>query len=343
MFTRRTLFICGAGTSYEAGLPLGVGLAENIAKICDVRWESRGTVTASDGDFELYEDIKQVMPNDTYKAAWIIRDGLGFSQSIDDFLDQHRTNELVTFYGKTALIRSILKAEAESKLYIDARRAQEFDADQVRGTWFVKFMYALGRGVPKEQVGKIFDNVAFIVFNYDRCIEHFLLHALKRAYNIGDNEAQPILEKLTIIHPYGIVAPLRQIPFGAANVNCTRLTKQIRTYTEQEAVPNIADQIASEVARARCMIFLGFAYHPQNVRLLQPKSEVSRRPVFGTAYKMSDSDVGVVTRQIRDFMQPPPSISNAIPPTTRDDIVKLENKLTCTDLFDYYARSLSGD
>jgi hypothetical protein len=27
-------------------------------------------------------------------------------------------------------------------------------------------------------VREIFDNVAFIVFNYDRCIEHFLFHAL---------------------------------------------------------------------------------------------------------------------------------------------------------------------
>ena len=41
-------------------------------------------------------------------------------------------------------------------------------------TWLVKFMYMLGRGVPKENVREIFDNVSFIVFNYDRCVEFFL-------------------------------------------------------------------------------------------------------------------------------------------------------------------------
>ena len=35
MFTRRTLFILGAGSSYEAGLPTGVGLARIIREKMD--------------------------------------------------------------------------------------------------------------------------------------------------------------------------------------------------------------------------------------------------------------------------------------------------------------------
>jgi hypothetical protein len=181
MFTRRTLIICGAGTSFEAGLPLGVDLARRIVEITDVRFGRGGTEPIGGGDFDLYENIKQAVPlktNEHQQAAWLIRDGLGFAQSIDDFLDQHRTNERVNFYGKAALVKTILEAEAKSNLYVDLRTAQRFNADQVRGTWFVKFMYMLGRGVPKENVREIFDNVAFIVFNYDRCIEHFLFHAL---------------------------------------------------------------------------------------------------------------------------------------------------------------------
>ena len=69
----------------------------------------------------------------------------------------------------------------------------------------------LVRGVPKENVSQIFDNVSFIVFNYDRCIEHFLLFVLQNAYGISDREAGKILvEKLRIIHPYGVVGDICQ-------------------------------------------------------------------------------------------------------------------------------------
>jgi hypothetical protein len=341
MFKRRTLFICGAGTSFEAGLSLGVDLAENIVKMTDIRFGHDGHEHIGGGDYDLYDDIKQhvrLTNEDHRRAALIIRNGLGFSQSIDDFLDQHRTNERVTFYGKAALVKSILEAEADSKLYIDANKAQRFNADQVRGTWFVKFMYMLGRGIPKEDVSQIFDNVAFIVFNYDRCIEHFLFHALQRAYNISDTEAWSLLDDLTIIHPYGDIGPVRQIPFGAKTVNCAQLASRIRTYTEQEATGNVSQEIAVEVARAQCMIFLGFAYHPQNVRLLQPDDKMSARPIYGTAYKMSDSDVGIINRQFLDFIE-----SQGVLATIHQNLIKLENRLTCADLFDYYARSLSGD
>jgi hypothetical protein len=338
MFNRRTLFVCGAGTSYEAELPLGVELAENIVKMTDIRFGNGGH--DGDGDFALYEDIKQAVPlptNEHQKAALIIHNGLGFAQSIDDFLDQHRTNEHVNFYGKATIVKAVLEAEAKSKLYVDQNRAQRFYADQVRGTWFVKFMYMLGRGVPKENVREIFDNVSFVIFNYDRCIEHFLLHALQRAYNISDNEALSILDDLSIIHPYGSVGSLREIPFGATSVNCAQLAKRIKTYTEQEAAGDIINEIQVEVARASCVIFLGFAYHPQNVRLFQPPDKMTHRPIYGTAYKMSDSDVRIVTRQLAGFMD------RGVRMQDRESTTKLENKLTCADLFDYYARSLSGD
>ncbi len=340
MFARRTLFICGAGTSFEAGLPLGVELAERIVEKTDIRFGANGYDPIGGGDFELYQDIKQALhlPNNEHqRAASIIRNGLGFSQSIDDFLDQHRTNERVSFYGKAVLVKSILEAESSSRLYVDMNKGHRFSANQARGTWFVKFMYMLGRGLPKENVREIFENVAFIVFNYDRCIEHFLLHALQRLYNIADSEAQSIMDDLTIIHPYGSVGPLREVPFGGRGYNCATLAKRIRTYTEQEAAGDVGNEIAVEVARAGCMIFLGFAYHRQNVRLLQPADKMSARPIYGTAYKMSDSDVSIVTRELAGFMD------RGVRMQARESMTKLENKLTCTDLFDYYARSLSGD
>jgi hypothetical protein len=334
MFNRRTLFVCGAGTSFEAGLPLGVGLAKSIAAKMDVRF--RGGQQEGGGDFDLYGDMKQALPNtqnDHIKAAWVIRDGLGFAQSIDDFLDQHRSNAHVNTYGKAAIVKTVLEAERESNLYFNPFKDEQFSGDRITDTWFVKFMYMLGRGIPKENVREIFDNVAFIVFNYDRCIEFFLLHALQRLYSIGENEAAAILADLTIIHPYGSIGTLRQVAFGSTRADYVNLAKGIRTYTEQVET---AGEIAVELARAKCMVFLGFAYHSQNLKIIQPDPLIQTIPVYGTAFKMSDSDVGVVSQKLVDFFSPNIGLQ------TRRALVKLENKMKCVDLFDNYARSLTG-
>ena len=175
MFTRRTLFILGAGSSYEAGLPAGIELAKIIRNKMDVRFE-RSAEPIGSGDYGLYAHITHMhrQPGDGFwQAARRIKAGLGFAQSIDDFLDQHRSDDYVNLYGKAAIVRSILEAEAKSKFYFDRFVEPDgFDPDEFADTWFSKFMYMLGRGIPKENVSEIFDNVRFVVFNYDRCVEH---------------------------------------------------------------------------------------------------------------------------------------------------------------------------
>jgi hypothetical protein len=336
MFNRRTLFVCGAGTSFEAGLPLGVGLAEAIATKMDVRYDRGGYQQVGSGDFNLYDDIKQALPNqhnEHQQAAWVIRNGLGFAQSIDDFLDQHRSNAHINTYGKAAIVKTVLEAEQASDLYFNPFEGGRFRGEELANTWFVKFMYMLGRGIPKENVRQIFDNISFIVFNYDRCIEFFLFHALQRLYNIGENEASAIMDDLSIIHPYGSIGSLREVPFGTTRADYVGLAKRIRTYTEQI---EIAGEIAVEVARAQSIVFLGFAYHSQNLQIIRPQAPVPMIPVYGTAYKMSNSDIDVVSRRLVGFFLPDESGQD------RRVQIKLENKLTCADLFDNYARSLTG-
>src|SRR5262249_23859855 len=94
MFKRRTLFILGAGSSAEVGLPLGKELASAIGKKMDIRFE-HGFNPIGDGDLGLFSQVTGSRRHEStaYQiAAWRIRDGIAFAQSIDDFLDQHRTN-----------------------------------------------------------------------------------------------------------------------------------------------------------------------------------------------------------------------------------------------------------
>jgi hypothetical protein len=337
MFKRQTLFVLGAGSSFEAGLPVGQEIARTIGKKADIRFEGFNQ-PVSDGDFPLFGQVTnsfQDHPNEFQQAAWLIRDGIAFAQSIDDFLDQHRTNAYVNTYGKAAIAKTIVEAEQNYKLYFNRFQGQEmFDGSALANTWFVKFMYMLGRGVPKENVREILDNVAFIVFNYDRCLEFFLVHAIRRLYRIEEQEAQSIVDDLHIVHPYGMVP--RSIPFGNPGTNFVRVASQIKTYTEQLGAGGIIDEIAAELNRAQCVVFLGFAYHNQNMNLLRPGERVNMRPIFGTAFGLSDADVEVVSHDLASFFKPPMNTH------TRSRMIRLENKLKSADLFDHYARSLTG-
>ena len=75
----------------------------------------------------------------------------------------------------------------------------------------------------------------------------------------------------------------------------------------------------------------------QRMRLLKPAKPIPNlKPVYGTAYQMSDSDTDVVSHQIADFFQ------EKMTPDKRKHCLKFENKLTAADLFDNYAKSLTG-
>ena len=335
MFKRRTLFVLGAGASAEVDLPLGTALAERIRKKMDIRFEI-GNRPIGTGDMNLFAQVTEQLRHQVEEyqdAAWLIRDGLAFAQSIDDFLDLHRTNEHLNLYGKAAIVKSVLEAEQGSRLYFNELQSTIFDPASMVDTWLVKFMYMLGRGVPKENVREIFDNVSFIVFNYDRCVEFFLRNALRLLYRISDGEAQEIVDDLSIIHPYGVVG---RASFGATNANCLQLAAGIKTYTEQAAAAESVAQIQTEMQRAECIVFLGFAYHSQNMTILQPAEPMKYKPIYGTAFKMSDADVEVVSNRLGNFFASEPNRSQRL------RLFRLENKLMSADLFDYYARSLSG-
>jgi hypothetical protein len=340
MFTRRTLFILGAGASYEAGLPIGVDLAKVIREKMDVRFE-HGNRPIGSGDHDLYAQIADMHRRDEdafWHAGRRIEAGLGFAQSIDDFLDQHRSDRYVNLYGKAAIVRSVLEAEARSKLFFQPHvKHDAFDPNKFADTWFAKFMYMLGRGVSRENVSSIFDNARFIIFNYDRCVEHFLFNALKRLYNLSDEETSSIVEEIQIIHPYGVVGSLHNVPFGTSQTNYVARAQGIKTYTEQIAAADVIAQLADEVYQAACLVFLGFAYHSQNMQMLKPQKRINANAVFGTAYKMSDSDANIVTHQLVNFLPTNVRVQQ------RSQMIRLENKLTCAALFDYYAKSLSGD
>lgn len=350
MFNRSTVFVVGAGASKEVGLPVGSGLAEKIGQALDIRLAHSYSDRAVSGDKELYSHLRHVFFKEIeeyQKAGWRIRDGIRLSHSIDDFLDIHRDDSRLNLVGKTAIVKSILEAERNSHLFNAGQNTEEIvRINSLDSTWFVKLMRMLGRSTSSLTARDALASLTFIVFNYDRCLEQFLVHALRRLYAITNADAFQIMKGIRIIHPYGFVD---EIPdalgrggtrFGGdpdrLSANYVQLSSKIRTYTEQVADEKLLTDIHEEVRKAECIVFLGFGYHKQNMQLLWPSEPMDNKFIFGTAYGMSAADVDVVSRQIAAQFKP------NLQPGMHQNGIKIENKLSCADLFDHFALSLPG-
>lgn len=350
MFNRRTLFVLGAGSSFELKIPVGLGLAKTIATKLDVRLGDNNR-NIGVGDPHLLGPFRDRFPqqfNDYLRAGWRLRDGLPTAASIDDFLDMHNHDALMQTIGKATIVKSIIEAERESDLWFDQDNSRNrLVLEKLEGSWFMRFIRVLGRGIPKSNAGQIFDNVSFVVFNYDRCVEFFLLQALQAMYSLPLNDAVSIVKDLSIIHPYGTIGELphlgndSQVPFGGIenyDFDYIQLAQRIKTYTEQIAGSEVTNGIRNEVERAEQVVFLGFAYHAQNMLLLRPLEQfASSRPIYGTALGMSDSDVGLAIGELRSWF-----MSNGVLSSDPFDSIHIENQLTCAKLFDNYAKSIAG-
>ena len=120
------------------------------------------------------------------------------------------------------------------------------DMARMLDTWFVRFARMVGRNVTVANVEHIFDDVAFITFNYDRTLEHFLIHMLMNAFSIDHRRACAIVARTTIFHSYGSIGTLPGmdqydvLPFGGVGSHNLEV---IYTVLIQEGVDSIIEGI----------------------------------------------------------------------------------------------------
>jgi hypothetical protein len=337
MFRRRTLFILGAGASREADLPCGDQLALRISEKLNIQYSFGKYKGGGDGSlFDIFRTKFRSDVNTYLHAASLIRDGIHLADSIDNFLNLHRENDELILLAKATIAKSILEAERESKLWYDDSNAyNSLKFRDLHATWFAKFMKVLSKDVPRSLANTVFDNVSFIVFNYDRRLEHFLHHAVQRLYGFTHQEAASICDEAQIEHPYGVVAPLRiesghGLKFGERDTNWIELASNIKTFTEQTLDGDQLNSIRTKVQSAECIIFLGFAFHEPNMIMLRPDSPIQPIPIYSTGFGFSDEDSRNLVIELSSMLKDSPR-----------DTIRFGNKLKCADLFDTYSRSLA--
>lgn len=345
MFEKKTLFVVGAGAGAEVGLPVGTQLAGNIAKALDFEFEY-GEMTA--GDRELHRALRlHCGPRDfnSYAdAARLISQGITLVRSIDNFIDSHRSAQSVAACGKIAIAHQMLLAEAGSSLRWQQTRRGDvvelLDADQ---TWYGHFARMLVSNVPASGYEQLFANVSFVSFNYDRTIEQFLRSWLATLTGAPAQEMEHLLASLEILRPYGSLGPLwgnHGIRFGANPQQgmLPTIGDNIRTYTEQVLDVDLLETIEDRICECETIVFLGFHFHEQNMRLLSPDRPTKIRRVFATAHGFSDADAENIRGTLAYAYRPRPKSEGGF--GAADPRIFVRNDLRCSGLFHEYQRSL---
>lgn len=308
MFTRKTVFVVGAGGSFEVNLPTGPALKSLIAT--KLKQNERGFV--SDDIREAVGELIATREGRTWEqykdAALKVADAMPASLSIDNFLHSHSHDEVIVEMGKLAISACILEKEQTSKLGPTSKKVIA-SAEQY---WANTFCKILTEGVQVKDRESLFDNVTIITFNYDRCIEYFVVEYLKTYFLLSSEEAHVLARKLKVLHPYGQVGNLKwnpkrgyhPIPFGSKVVaeQLVQCIDQIHTFTEQATEPEVIQDVHNAISSAERVVFLGFAYHDLNMQLLIPEAIGSRKDIYGTAFGLSDKNVGWIHTDVQRRM-----------------------------------------
>ncbi|SFJ16539.1 hypothetical protein SAMN04515648_2958 [Phyllobacterium sp. CL33Tsu] len=316
MFKKKTVFVVGAGASKEVNLPVGVELKSIIADKVDIFFD-RGQL--SRGDEEIVFALRDMLQSggspvdiNPYAAAGRhIASAMPQALSIDNFLHTHSTNEKIVLMGKIGIAASILQAERESSIYFEHGQGDKLNFREIGDSWHNTFCKMAHANVLKEDLDTIFDNVAIITFNYDRCIEHYVSHSLSNYFGITLQDAQELTKQFVVIHPYGQVGKLPwQVDDGSGCAYGEEPTwdillpiaQQLRTFTEWNQQDPVIGQMNNLLLNAEQVIYLGFSYAPINMKLLYTKGIGFQKDVIGTAYRMPDPAVKAAKSAIMQSM-----------------------------------------
>lgn len=343
MIKQATTFVIGAGASNELGLPLGSDLRAEIG-----RHLSPGRDAAFSNDAMLEhamhlasQGAMAINPNTMHGACRMLAAAMPNVSSIDNFINNHSGNGEVEFCGKLAIARIILAKERSSALYRKQPQGPVQDTKKLGESYLPTLFNLLQEGVHRNDVEGIFADTSFVIFNYDRCVEQYLQFALEQSYGLSSDAAGRIVDSATIVHPYGAVGRLpwqsgsgHKQRFGADDDAraLVESAKEIMTFGERVAEERFTQTLAKITSHASRIVFLGMAYHQQNLDLLRSEGPPHRATVYGTALGLSAFD--------REIIEP--AIETTFKRVSAGCHVKLMPRTGCAQAMSELARTLAS-
>lgn len=346
MFRAKTVLVIGAGASVEVGLPMGPGLLKQIVELTRITFELSRQKT---GDHDILQALKLCLNegrevgrlNEHIRAGWQLSESAKQALSIDNVIDALEDPQ-VELIGKLGIVRAILKAEASSPVFkrID-NMPDTLDLSKFSDSWYSSLTKLLTENVRKSEVGSIFDNLEIVNFNYDRCLEHYLPISLASYYGLKPDAIREIMQGLPIHRPYGLAGRLPwqtgdapSVGFGEGSPQqLADVAQQVRTFTERVEEGEELSAMRATMAAADRVVFLGFAFHRQNVELIAEKMQ-DHSELVATAYQISNSDKSVIEDELGRAFAHEFSI--------QDTRIKLAD-MTCAQFFKEYWRTLTAE
>lgn len=292
MIEKPTVFVLGAGASKAFKFPLGLQLRDQIATHLDdhhgilgaacryygYEWQQgKGEWIWPNVDESPVKAHQQIIGEvNAFKAALLDSP----IYSIDAFLeDQPEFEEL----GKIAIAATLIPYELKPKL---SRKPDE------KPRWVDELFNKMRTG-PADFAD---NQVRIITFNYDRSIEYFFWNALKSTYGLGEEDAANLLKSISIVHIHGQLGEPHFLSDDGRDYKDDTSRDSLRTavdnmriiYEQPDESPEL--QRAHEfIAQAEIFCFLGFGYHPDNMRRLAVAEHFRGERALGTCFKLEDN------------------------------------------------------
>ncbi|MBK8198053.1 MAG: SIR2 family protein [Acidobacteria bacterium] len=302
MFRKSTVFVIGAGASKEAGLPIGIELTDSISKALKdglndaPAFVRRFANTASSSDFS-YDDLD--------RAAREVSTEIHGHGSIDSYVNW-RNDPAVSIVAKLAIAAEIEAAEKNSTLFVSQYARTIINEAVANLTWYETFVRICLANLRGTNIEELFSNVVVVTFNYDRTLELFLLERLKRYCATIEPNHERLFQQLKILRPYGYLGPLRWNQhndrvegFGQIDAaGSGKVISSIRTYSEL-AESAAQAQITEAMDKASTLVFLGFGFNSQNMRILQRSTPAAAiKSVYATALGASKFEIEAIKENI---------------------------------------------
>lgn len=265
MIAPGTVLVLGAGASAPYGYPLGRRLVTQILERLRPDSIKPGTYRRALLDRGLIHD-----EIDDFQRRLSVWDG----DSIDEFL-ANQDSALVKI-GKMAIADRILAAD---------RAPQEPDPPEDPRRWYPLLFRHLAE--PSDAT------LSIITFNYDQSLDRYLNTAIEASFSPQEQaRAAAIRARFEIIHVHG----------EAAGSTIAIAAQSIVTIHDADEASERFAQAQARLRDARRVAFIGFGYHPVNLRRIGITDHVWSRGspdlVCGTQFDLLRNEVRLAEQQL---------------------------------------------
>lgn len=315
MLRDETLFVVGAGASFEVGMPIGNALRDQIALVLGDFPEAPQRVVGhlqwavEDAAFTTKRQSHELI----VKAKRISR-ALAQAPSIDAYVESQQHDPDVALLGKLAIAACLLDHENRSDLFHEARGQRTLDHKKLTdSTWLGKLFQILVDGRSRKDVDRLFEHASFVVFNYDRCVEQYMRFAIENYFpDLERGRAAEIVRTCRILHPYGSLGSLDDLndaSYGASSriglEGLKKAASRLRTYSEYVEDAEAIASARESFGQVKMIVFLGFGFLPQNVRLLRTMLPKLSGEAMATVWGMPEPIHRVIKTDIASIMHRP--------------------------------------